>query len=795
VLRTARACRAHSHGQGAGAATRLRVAVFAAGVTLALLILPGSATAAIGHKFLSRLTDAAGKPLVEPVAVAVDRATGDVFVSDSGALTVDVYDSSGKYLTQFVTGHHHIPASLAVDEASGNVYVVETEASASEGDIVDVFKPAGGKYELLAEWIGTNSAAKRFGEITGIAVDNSKEASAGDVYVLDASNQKVDVFAPPAPTGIESALRGTQLTGGFLEETNGVAVNPENGKVYVLDAALNDYQVFSPSGAFELKVTGKGSPNGAFNSEKSPATLQGIAVDPSGGDIYVSEVRELRGRETGIVEQFTPEGVYAGAVSAGQGGASLEAPRGVAVGPGSKLYLAEAERFVVDEFGPEVVLPDVVTGKATIGKGELSRTTAVLHGTINPLGKDATYRFEYGENEEFTTSIPVPNADAGEGTLPVAEEASLTGLKPGTEYVYRLVGENENGTEFGEVGINKGSPGFTTEDAVEGVVVLPAEAITTESAELKGSLEPNGLDAHYFFEYGTTTEYGLTSPTPPGTDAGVGGKKLAVPASRVIEGLKPNTTYHYRLVASNATFGATASSDETFTTTGAPRIVTVPANTLTHTAATLHSVLNPGGLATKYHYDFGETTGYGKTTTEQELTASFSQKPVEATLPGLGLATTYHYRLVASNSAGTTTGPDQEFTTVLFENVSALSVTNEAAKLSVQINPLGLDTKYHFQYGETTSYGAVTPVPDGDAGTGSANVEETAQLTGLKANTTYHYRVVASVETLGTADSADHTFTTKSGETAPAPLPDGRAYEMVSPVEKHGASIQANPHA
>jgi hypothetical protein len=775
-----------------GAVRCAPAACLLAGCLILLALVPGLASAAVGHKFLSRITEApTGTPLSEPQGIAVNRATGELFVTDSGTLEVDVFDAAGNFKTQFVTARHQVPVAVAVDEATGYVYVVETETSAAEGDQVDVFKPVAGKYELLAEWTGAKTSAGRFGEIGGVAVDNSKGASAGDVYIVDSTAGAVDVYTPPGPIGAESELRGTQLTGGFFEEPNGIAVNAENGKVYVLDAALGYLEVFGPTGAFELKVKGKGAPNGAFEEGES---LRGITVDPLTGDIYVSEIRELAAGEQGLVEQFSPAGVFVGTVNAGEGGESLLGPRGLAVAAGGQLDLAETDRSGVDVFGPESILPDVVTGKATIGKGELSRTTAVIHGTINPLGKAATYRFEYGENEEFTTSIPVPNASAGEGTVPLAVEASLTGLKPGTEYVYRLVGENENGTNFGFVGVNKGEPGFKTEEAVEGVATGPAENRTTESAELTGFLEPNGIDAHYYFEYGTTPAYGSTAPAPPGTDAGVGGKKVVVTAKQPISGLKPNTLYHFRIVASNEPFGTTAGSDETFTTEGVPRITPLPVSSLTHNGATLHSLVNPGGLATTYDYEFGETTSYGQSTPEEETPASFIQKPAQATLTGLHLATTYHYRLVAKNSVGTTTGPDEEFTTVLIDSVGVSELTGETAQLQAQINPLGLDTKYRFEYGTTESYGATTPVPDGDLGSGTGDVAATAHLSGLTPDTTYHYRVVATVETLGSAASADRTFVTHHAEASPPPsLADGRGYEMVSPVEKHGASIQPIP--
>ena len=82
-------------------------------------------------------------------------------------------------------------------------------------------------------------------------------------------------------------------------------------------------------------------------------------------------------------------------------------------------------------------------------------------------------------------------------------------------------------------------------------------------ATLHGSLEPSGIDAHYYFEWGTDTGYGHKTPAPPGTDAGSG---LGVAsASATIGGLDHSTTYHYRLVAENAD-GTDFGADQTFRT-------------------------------------------------------------------------------------------------------------------------------------------------------------------------------------------------------------------------------------
>ena len=70
-------------------------------------------------------------------------------------------------------------------------------------------------------------------------------------------------------------------------------------------------------------------------------------------------------------------------------------------------------------------------------------------------------------------------------------------------------------------------------------------------------------------------------------------------------------------------------------------------------------------------------------------------------------------------------------------------------------------------------------------GQGQNQYQVSAQLTGLEANVTYHWRL--SVRDLnGEAFAVDHTFVF---DTSSAELPDGRAYEKVSPSVRDGALL------
>jgi hypothetical protein len=87
-----------------------------------------------------------------------------------------------------------------------------------------------------------------------------------------------------------------------------------------------------------------------------------------------------------------------------------------------------------------------------------------------------------------------------------------------------------------------------------------ASAVTATGATLAGSVDPEGALTTYRFEYGTTTAYGSVSPD---AEAGSGRDPVAVSAD--LAGLTPNTTYHYRVTATNAA-GTTRGEDRTFTT-------------------------------------------------------------------------------------------------------------------------------------------------------------------------------------------------------------------------------------
>jgi hypothetical protein len=320
------------------------------------------------------------------------------------------------------------------------------------------------------------------------------------------------------------------------------------------------------------------------------------------------------------------------------------------------------------------------------------------------------------------------------------------------------------------------------------VTTNPATNITSSSATLNGTVDPNGLTTSVRFEYGRTTSYGSNTATL--NFNGNTTRNVSIDAT----GLAPNTAYHFRLVGTNI-LGTFYGSDRTFTTftsTGLPVAATNPGTNVASFSATLNGSVYPHGSTTIVNFQYGTTTSYGFTTPSQTKTGNRYQS-VSANISGLTASTTYHCRIVATNGFGTRFGSDRTFSTLTPTGRPAVTsdpaslIASFSARLNGSLDPHGLTTTFHFQYGTTTSYG-LTTAPHSETGNTFRNIS--ANINGLTASTTYHFRTLAT-NSAGTALGADRSFRTLNATGPPVVLANEATNVTSSSATLHGT---VDPH-
>jgi hypothetical protein len=212
-----------------------------------------------------------------------------------------------------------------------------------------------------------------------------------------------------------------------------------------------------------------------------------------------------------------------------------------------------------------------------------------------------------------------------------------------------------------------------------------AGAVTDTAATLSASVNPAGQETTYAFEYGTSSAY--STQTQP-QSAGAGSQPVA--ASTQLAGLQPGTTYHYRVIATNAA-GTVEGPDATFKTTGiappepaAAAPATGPVAGVGVEGATLTGTVNTAGLplgeVVTYYFQLGPSQPYALQSVAQTLRATGGAVAVNALVGGLQSAQSFHYRLVATTEHGKqAAGSDATFFTLPRERLHAQRVEMSAS--------------------------------------------------------------------------------------------------------------------
>jgi subtilase family serine protease len=232
-----------------------------------------------------------------------------------------------------------------------------------------------------------------------------------------------------------------------------------------------------------------------------------------------------------------------------------------------------------------------ISGPGTNGTygSSTTATTTQLAGGVYPNGADTSYWWEYGPTTDYGQLTPA--TDIGSSTAPVAVSDSLVGLSPATTYHYRLVAQNQYGTEYGY--------DFT--------LTTPASSASSPTQ-------------------GSTTSP-TTSTQPP-----------------------PSTT----TTTSNppVTEGGSGSSGPPIEPAGAPLVTNLKIAPAASTA-TISATIAGHGAATTYALQYGTTASLGRTA-PGSLATSRSTANVSLTLRNLSPGKVYYVRAVATNTGGST---------------------------------------------------------------------------------------------------------------------------------------------
>jgi hypothetical protein len=368
--------------------------------------------------------------------VAVDQASGEVFVYDQGHDVIDRFSAAGVYLSQ-VTGAGAPNGSfsggvlgLAVDDVSGYLLVVDVEPSAAR--VVYVFEAASGVY--LARWDG--SAASNPPGVPGgspnflrVAADNAT----GDVYVT--APGAVDQFSPWG----EYLGQFTKLPNGTaLSHPEGVAVDPGTSRLYFTDTTQEVVDIFSLVPVVVPDVS-----TGGTSSVRGLSVVAEGVVNPDG--IPVSDCRFEYGTSTG----YGRSAPCAGSVGSGSSGVAVHAElTGLSPETAYHYRLSASNANGTNQGADAEVTTAPVSAPVvdSVSTSSLTGTSVVLDAAIDPKGFDTRYRFELGTSTAYGESVPMPDGDAGAGVGDVAVSQRVGGLTAGVTYHFRVVAQSAYGT-------------------------------------------------------------------------------------------------------------------------------------------------------------------------------------------------------------------------------------------------------------------------------------------------------------------------------------------------------------
>jgi hypothetical protein len=584
--------------------------------------------------------------------VAVDQNTGDVYVFDNGYDRVDEFNPKGELI--LVIGGE---VNRTKDDEAGSDEAEKNLCTAASGDTCQ-------------------PGSKRVGDG---AFENEEED--GDLLALGGSEDSILYF------GDRGRVQEFESeTGRWVDEIPLFALSASgsvtalaadaDGDVFVADSEASGVRMYNPQGVLQPGVV---DPEG----NEDHRVIEGIALDfsdqlgliqqePREGIAQAPALGLLYKTSGELIVEFTPR---SGSLPGKPVGLSFDTSES-----DGGMYLAGSESQEI-----EVYIPQHGPTVSTCSAEDVASTSAVLCGEIDPNGTSSTNGFfEYGPvgGSSRDTSIVFEGA----GTTLETYNAQLSGLIPNQAYhftaAFEAGGEQKSAPNMQEFHTTTPPPEIAGEPS--------ASFVKDQSAVLRATVDPENATTHYHFEYAKYSEscsrlqacVGTTILiTPGGTSSAYG------PISDIeeVEGLSPQATYIYRLVAGNKfeeeragktvhEGGESIGQEGMFTTGSAPivRAETGPVSGVGTTSAVMSGAVDPGGRSAAYKFELGMNKGvatnYG-IVFSGSVGSSAVWVPESVAVGGLQPGTPYAYRVIAESGYGQAQGAAVSFLTEGFPSV------------------------------------------------------------------------------------------------------------------------------
>jgi hypothetical protein len=385
----------------------------------------------------------------------------------------------------------------------------------------------------------------------------------------------------------------------------------------------------------------------------SPAAELGPTADINSAPVAVAPGGVLHVKDFGRLQKWDAAGSYAGQIPL------PSAASGMAVDSAGNLYLA-ASGVGVQKFDPAGNLLSTFGPTDNLGAIAIDSAGNIfirhLQEIIEFDSSGTQVRAFFGAGGRNVRSLAAFHTATGE-IFAVEESGQMVQIPfpPPGPVVFR-----PKGASFGKA--------------------TEATAVGNSKATLKVSINPEGKASTYHFQYVDQAHFeagGFANPAAKTTPDGSLPANFAMHlVSEQLTGLAPETTYHFRVIASNPD-GTDTGPEETFTTLAPFEINSTWASEVGTDSAAIHAEINPLGLPTTAHFQFVvdatyQATGFAEATEVPDVSggqpplnlgSGEAPKRVEAALTGLTPNTVYHYRILAQDSFVSEAGPERTFIT------------------------------------------------------------------------------------------------------------------------------------